>query len=208
MIVTEITTHVADALNRLLQQYRGLPNMTALITALVDQVQDFENAAYPVDAGRQLFNGTTYPAVGAQLDGIGQLVNVARNGLTDAEYLILILGTISENFSDGTWTSILNIISILTQSTDITVFEHFPASIAIMLEGPNLDPAFWPLVGEIVEASLGATISLAYISTYDPTNVFCCSGGKVAGQGFAPYSTNPQTSGGAFVRMLYESSGE
>lgn len=204
MIVTEITTHVQDALQRLLQQYQGLPNMTSLITALVEQIQDLENAAFPIAEEREFFNGTTYVAVAAQLDGIGDLVNVPRNGLSDAEYLILILGTIAENFSDGTWLVILNIIQILTQSTDITVFEHFPASIAIDLVNPNLDPNFWPLVGEILQASLGEAIALDYIGIYDPANIFTFSGGKVAGQGFAPYSTAPQTSGGAFIRPLFE----
>lgn len=204
MIVQKIDTHVTDALNRLLTQYRGLTYMTGLLSAIIQQIQNFEDAAYPVGSQCQLYNGTTYPAVGAQLDGIGQLVNLDRNGLTDAEYLLLILGTISANFSDTTWTSMLNTIKLMTQASNISTFNHYPASVSIALVDPQIDSSLWGLVGNVLQASLGAGINLCYIIVYNPASVFAFSGGKIQSQGFGPYSTQPQTSGGAWGSPVYE----
>lgn len=185
MIVTEITNHVQQALDRLMQQYKGKPNLQALITAIVDQVQDIEDGIYPLDAGRQLWNGTTYPSVGAQLDGIGELVGVARNGLSDSVYLIFILGTIAENFSDTTIETMLNIIGILFQSEHVFLKELYPAAVALEVGTPLTDPSLFDRVLAIVEASLGAGIGLAFAGTFTTVDDFAFAGPDTTSKGFA-----------------------
>lgn len=209
MLAPTITTHVQDALNRFLEQYKNRPYITAIMTALVDQIQDFENAAYPVANGRYLYNGTTYPAIGAQLDGIGELLDTERNGLPDSEYLIVLLGTIGQNFSDGTWETLLSLVETLTQATTIAAFEHHPAAMAYCIQNPNPNFNFWPLVGKMIQAALGAGIDLAYVAIVPAGQTgfgFAGSNQSNVG-GFAPYSTAPQTSGGVWVQPLYESTG-
>lgn len=172
MLVTEITNHVQQALQRLLTQYQLQPRIAAVITALVEQIQDLENGIYPINEGRQLWNGTTYPAVGAQLDGIGELVGIARNGLTDAEYLIFILGTIAENFSDTTINTITTIVSIFFRPTQLMAFEHFPAEMDFEVAGGPLDPSLYLTVALAIQASMGAGIKLGYIATFSETTAF------------------------------------
>src|SRR5271166_5121103 len=128
MIVTEITNHVQQALNRLLEQYKGKPGIAALITALVTQIQDLENGFYPIDQLRQL----AY-AYGQQLDNLGTVIGFERNGLPDNEYFVLLLGTIAENNSDTTIPTMLHIVETVFQAT--TVFIKTPNSVG----SPPLD---------------------------------------------------------------------
>lgn len=200
--VTQITDHVQQALDRLLQQYKGRPRMQGLITALVNQIQDLENAIFPVGTETLLFNGQNYIAKGAQLDGIGELVNVARNGLGDDEYLILILGTIGVNFSDTTGDTMTGIIKELTQAQDVTVFDHYPAGYGVQVQAPSVPSGLWALIASLIQGALGAAIELCYIDQYDPSDSFNFSGGKVAGQGFANYST-VGGGGGNFCQPLW-----
>lgn len=211
MLITPITDQVAQALKRLLTQYQQQPRITALITALVQQLQELDDAGFPVNDGRQLWNGTTYPAVGAQLDGIGELVGIQRNGLSDAEYLIFILGTIAENFSDTTITTITNIVQIFFQPLQLLSFENFPAEVAFQVAGSNLDPSLFVTVADAIQASLGAGIRLGYISTFSNTNAFKLGSALpfpilTGSAGFGD-ATSPGT-GGELAGVIYNNSGD
>jgi len=130
MLTTKINNHTEAALARLLQQYKGQPQLASLITGFVDQFQDLEDAIYSLDEGRQLAF-----AYGKQLDGIGELVGIQRNGLSDLEYLIFILGTIAENFSNTTLPTILNIANTIFEPAVLTLKEMFPAEVGIGIGG-------------------------------------------------------------------------
>lgn len=172
MLATEITNHVAQALARLMQQYKGAPNLEAILTALIVQIQDLEDAIFDLDEGRQLYNGTTYPAIGAQLDGIGDLVGAPRSGLTDEEYLFLILGTIAKNTSDTTISAVQNVIQFLFQPEGFHLYEVFPAAVGFDFSTTPVDESFFSLLIEIIKQSLGAGISLDYVVQYSATNPF------------------------------------
>lgn len=172
MLATLIPNHVEQALARLMEQYKGEPNIEAILTALIDQIQDLEDAIFSLDEGRQLYNGSTYPAVGAQLDGIGALVGALRNGLTDEEYLFLILGTIAKNTSDTTISAVQNVIQFLFQPEGFHLYEVFPAAVGFDFSNTPVDPSFFNLLIGIIQASLGAGISLDYVVQYSAANPF------------------------------------
>lgn len=172
MLATQITNHVEAALARLMEQYQGAPNFEAIITALVEQIQELEDAIFSLDEGRQLYNGGGYPAIGAQLDGIGSLVGVARNGLSDEQYLLIILGTIAKNTSDTTVAAILNVITFVFQPVGLHLYEIFPAAIGFDFTSTPVDPTFYALVLNIIQEALGAGISLDYVIQYSATNPF------------------------------------
>lgn len=213
MIATQITTHVKDALNRLLQQYKGLTYFEGLISAVVTQIQNLEDGIFPIDSGRQLFNGTTYPAVGAQLDGIGELVGLKRNGLTDQEYLILILGTIAENNSDTTSDTILGIVQAIFQATN--VFIETPnspgqpgksATISLGFGDPQLPSSLYTVVEQILANSLGAAINIVYLSKFSATKAFAMAGPQAWVAGFG--DLNDPTVGGAFGSLIYSNNSQ
>jgi hypothetical protein len=203
MLAVEINDHVAQALARFLEQYKQKPNLAGLMTAFVEQIQDLENATFDLNEGRQLFNGTSFPAVGTQLDGIGQIVGIARNGLDDMEYLVFILGKIAENFSDTTITTIVNIIKMLYNAPDLYVKEIFPAGVAYELGSPLLDPSLFDIAKFLVENSLGAAIAIVYIATYDASSAFRFTsvGGPQIGKGFG--DTLDPTAGGGFAGLIF-----
>lgn len=209
MIVQQINNHVQQALNRLLEQYRGLSNFAALITSLVTQIQDLENALYPLDQYRQL-----QFAYGAQLDGIGDIVGLKRNGLSDAEYFIFLIGAIAENNSDTTANTMITIILQVFQAT--SVFYKNPASpgltpnhslrtsafVAYGVGSPLTDPSLFPIAEQIVQAALGAGISLIYLSTFNSQNAISTAGPQAWCRGCSDLN-NPQPTDGVFASLIY-----
>jgi hypothetical protein len=198
MLAVEITNHVELALARLLTQYQDQPNFAALLTVLVQEIQNIESQAlYPLDAARQIFN-----AVGQQLDYLGTIVGISRNGLSDAEYLLFIYGTIASNNSDSTIPSVLNIIINLFQAQVLLLQEIYPAGISVQVIGTALDPSLYPVAIELVKNALGAGIDLIFIGGTANTNVF-----RFDGMGVNPLKSgfgdlNDPTIGGGFVGLI------
>jgi len=201
MIVTKITTHVLDGLNRLLQQYQGKPRIESFYTSHLQQMQELEDAIYALDEGRLLWNGTSSPAVGLQLDTIGQLVGIQRNGLSDAEYLLFIFGKISENYSDTTIPTILSIIGYVFQAPIVKIQEIFPAGVAIQVFGTPIDPSLYPIAVGLVRAALGAGIKLIFAGASPTVNVFrFYAADTTSKNGFG--DVNDPTVGGEFIGVL------
>lgn len=170
MIAAHVTTHVTDGLARVMAQYKNSPQLTALVTALLGQVQKMEDAFFAMDDGRFLWNGTTNPAIGAQLDLIGKIAGIQRNGMDDPTYLIFIVATIAQNNSDGSIPTILAICQGLFNPTRVALNEGFPAEVRIEVYGPTVTTSLYALICTIVQASLGAGVELSMIVSADATN--------------------------------------
>lgn len=143
-----------------MEQYKDRPRFTGVITAIVQQWQDLEDAIYALDAGRQLWNGSSSPAIGAQLDGIGLLVGIPRNGLSDQEYLLFIFGKIVEDFSDTTLPTVLTVVGYLFQAKVVTAQEIFPAGMYIAVLEPGIPTNLFQTAKAMVQNALGAGINL------------------------------------------------
>lgn len=200
MLATQITNHVQAALRRLLSQYQDRRYIAGFYTGLVEQIQDLENAIFALNAGRQIWDGNTTPAIGAQLDGIGQIVGVARNGLPDDEYILLIFGKIAENFSDDTVTAVLAVIAYVFQAEQILIQEIYPAGLYISVLNPQIPQNLFSLAQNLVENAIGAGIKLVLTSA-ETTAVFRFAGPGVSDvNGFG--DVNVPDSGGVFVGQI------
>jgi hypothetical protein len=192
MIVTQITNHVQQGLNQLLEQYKYRPQYVSFLTAFLQHVQKLENALYPLDQYRQLLF-----AYGQQLDGLGEIIGQPRNGLPDNEYLVLLLGTIAENNSDTTAPAMLNVVQTLFQATN--VFIKTPNSAGGGAEkplwesfgvgSPQFPTALYPLIEQLIQNAVGACISVAYISNYNASGAFAMAGPQAWTKRFGPPST-------------------
>lgn len=100
--------HVAGAVARIVQQLKGKPKFLALLTALVNPMQDLELAMIAL-----LVNRWVETAVGVQLDAIGKLVGQARDGLYDEDYRRYIRARVATNRSNGTAEDILRITGLV-----------------------------------------------------------------------------------------------
>jgi hypothetical protein len=194
MLATKITTHVQDALARFMQQYKGRPRFAAYVSALVDQIQDLENAYFDLDFGRSV-----YGSVGVQLDLLGTLVGISRNGLPDSEYILFILGKIGEDTSDTTIDKVAAVYGILLNSPITQEQDLYPAGVGLAT-GSDIDQSLVQIVWEMVQNSLGAGIRLEFLEVFDPVDAFAFAGSAGTALGFGD-DLNPLT-GGKFGRLL------
>lgn len=202
MLVTKIDSYVADGLNRLLQQYRGKSKIEGFYTAFLQQFQALEDGAYPVAAGREIWNGIGTPAIGEQLDNIGVLVGIDRNGLSDEEYILFIFGKIAQNNSETTITDVLNVVGYLFQAPTVIIQEIFPAGVAIEIVGTPIAPRLYPIAKQLIKASLGAGIELIFAAVTPAPYAFRFAYPGVNGalEGFGDL-LNPSI-GGVFVGLI------
>lgn len=143
------TTLTAEAVANLVEQFRNTTNLDAFVSAFVDQIQDAENGAFELITER-----TLAAAEGVQLDGIGQIVGLARGGLSDADYRIRLQAQILINLSSGTIDEILEII-ILLEPTITDFRELEPATIITTIYDITADPA---LIASIIRDARSAAV--------------------------------------------------
>ncbi len=176
MGLTHDTTHVSDALARLLQQYSSTTNLPGLLTAILGPIQEIEDALFSLTTGRLTLN--TASTYGQQLDYLGELVGVARQyAESDANYLIDILTKISENSSRSTPEFIISLYALLLSSYGysgpyaIRLFELQPATVTLY-SAVQLPAAILVTVKAIVLSLLGGGINLDQLGSVSGTNPF------------------------------------
>lgn len=224
MLAPQILTHVTDALNRLLEQYKYRPNVVGFLTAFLQHVQKLENALYPLDQYRQLMF-----AYGAQLDRLGEIIGQPRNGLPDNEYFILLLGTIAENNSDTTAPAMLNIVQTLFQASDVFIKTpnssggggEVPLWESFGIASPQFPTSLYPLIEQMISNAVGACISVAYISSFSANGAFAMAGKQSWTRNYGPLTTpdagnpwpfgfgdlnNPYV-GGGFASLVFKNPG-
>lgn len=207
MLVTPITNYLQQTQALLMQQYKGPTRFNAVLAALVAQVQELETVLFDVNSGRTVFG-----SIGEQLDELGSLFNVFRNGLTDDEYRLFILGAIAEDNSDTTIPTILNVVLLLFRPQRALIFETFPAEIEVDLYVIGLQENLWPLVYPMIQASLGGGIKLGSVVTGDLDTPFRFSdantGAVIPGTslGFSD-ALNPGAGGGLLGDVIYNNVG-
>lgn len=135
--VSAITSIVSDGVALLARQFAGQPRIEALLSALLQQVQDLETAAYSV------YTLSLATATDAQLDQFGDLLSVPRGSLSDSNYRIVLQGAAIAIASSGTVSDLYRIADIVFKDVDFTVTEHRIASVVIRPEnvvaiGPSL----------------------------------------------------------------------
>jgi hypothetical protein len=121
-MATQQTDVAGLALGRLAAQFKGKPNLTALVNAHAKQYQDLEDAFFSIA------NGRPFPvAQGDALSRWGQTVGQARpttgiEATDDTVYRRRLQGKIAANVSNGRTVDVLVILSALG-ATDVTLSE-------------------------------------------------------------------------------------
>lgn len=137
-MIEKINNHREQALKRLLEQYKDKPNFIEMITIYTKQIQEIENMFFDLLEKRGIDE-----AEGAQLDGIGTILNQSRIGLSDDNYRGLLYSKIAEYNSEGTIEDILNIARLVIRADSYELQEYYPASFILTAVNPN------PLIPEI-----------------------------------------------------------
>ena len=121
-----ISTHIKDALKRLITQYKNTSHIKWIIEAYGDQIQELEYVF------RDLINERSIVSSHAkQLDGIGDILGEARKHLDDDAYRIVLISKIAKNISEGTPEDMIAIFKLLSQSEFVQYGEIYPGSITL-----------------------------------------------------------------------------
>lgn len=191
---TPINNHVQQALARLLTQYQNSPNFQGLMRAMIGPVQDIENTLTDMNLLRYL------PAAqGAQLDILGLLVGLPRPaGANDTLYLQLIYGQIKENNSEGQPEQAIQVFELLTQVSQVILYESRLAGILIeSIWIPPSQAEVDRIIG-ILQNTIPAGVRCDGIVSYDADTAFSYDG-ALEGSG---YDDGSQTVGGKYAQLF------
>lgn len=109
------TDYITEALARLATQYQGKPNIEALLVALVQGVQDLEDAINGVRSAQSISGALAIG--GVPLDALGDLLGQAREGRDDDSYARHISARIAIQKSRGRADDILRIARAILPDT-------------------------------------------------------------------------------------------
>lgn len=178
MSVEKISNHIDQATDRLIEQYKCSPNLKGVVELYAKELQEIEDAAQSVLAGRNIFS-----AEGSLLDEIGSIVGQPRNGNIDEFYRILILVRIGQNTSNGEPEKIIDIFKLITQASKVQYQEHYPAGVGLMSDGTvTVDTV--EFLYSIIQSVLAAGVRLDSMGVWDPECNFAFAGDTLTSQGF------------------------
>jgi hypothetical protein len=159
MSLTISTEHVQTALSRLLYQFKDKPTFEAFITALIQQLQDAENAVSGMLYLRQVDTAT-----GENLDILGRIVGQQREGRDDDSYRLWIKARIQINKSSGLTEEIYNVLKLITGFLDTGDFQieerTYPASFQLTIV-PGVGTIDIDSIYEIINLMRSATVDFA-----------------------------------------------
>jgi len=195
--IIEITTHVVDAKNRLLEQYKEKPNINALVEIFSNRSQLIETELQKFPNARSIND-----AVGAQLDQIGSIVGLDRViGQSDENYRAELFVQISINTAQGDPESLILLVENLTQATIVKYVNLGNGNMSFYIDVDIPTDEINILYERIESAALGGVQVSAIIKiTATETFSFAGSDGGTTGKGFG--SIYDPLIGGVWASLL------
>ena len=144
-MAAHITDHVARALARLPDQFKGKTKLELLLTTFIEPFQEIEDVFWQL-----LVERTLDVAIGKQLDDIGAIVQFFRDGANDDTYRRLLRARIKVLRSRGTGDELLQITRLIINdaTATVTLVPEYPAALVIRIDAQ-------PLAQEIAEMAIG-----------------------------------------------------
>ena len=133
MSINKITTHVNDALERLLFQYKDKVRMNGMISSTTEGLQELENTFWDVLTLRWINS-----ASGEQLDRLGAIVVLDRDGRTDEQYRVWLVGKIAINTSKGTPQNLVAAMNLLFGADKSQYIPVYPAGVEAIAGSPPI----------------------------------------------------------------------
>lgn len=151
------TDYCAQAKSRLIEQFKNKENIEKYLCALTNSVQELEFVFGDLLVLRRLANAT-----GTQLDGLGDIVGIERQGLNDEQYRTAIRFQVGVNFSNGEWETLIDLTRFITGGTDVHIRPNYPAGVEITTDGSAVDSATVPIIEESALAGVKVTLNTTY----------------------------------------------
>ena len=175
---------------KMLQQFKAesAPIMDKILKISADELQEAEDASYQL-----LLDRTLEVAGGVQLDSLGLLLDLRRNGRDDRAYRTALRLKVVINNSGGQASTLIALLkSLVSANGMIEITELFPAGVQVYADELTLPPSAIKRVGDI----LAATVSLSIVTAEE--NPFTMDGSLGGGFG----SVYDYTIGGRFVKTI------
>jgi hypothetical protein len=200
-MVTPILNHIAQALARLRQQYKGKPRTEALIRAFNADAQPLEDLFQSLASERTLENSE-----GLQLDNMGDIIGIDRlSGESDEDYRFRLRAKIAQNVSQGEPEAIIALASLLLGAEKVVAGEGQSRSVTLFADVILADQDQINFLWRQLEFSLIAGVRLDSFGGFVPDDSFSFDG-EDDGQGFSDDSV--PDSGGQFATEYLNSNFE
>lgn len=172
------TTHVVEALENLIDQFKDKPKIAATLTSWLNQIQELELVLSDL-----LTETTITTSIGQHLDNIGAIVGEPRSGRDDDQYRIAISARILLNKSSGTIEDVIGVLLAVEGSGAITITttELFPAGFLMEINEP-VDPLVTNVERLAAFISSARPAGVRGFLVYHPVDAFQFDG--VDGTGF------------------------
>ena len=145
-------------LSYLLSYWTDKPNAIGLLRSFLEA---FEN---PLDLLFEILNGVSlFDAEGAQLDLIGKLWQVDRQGRSDENYREALYSRITQNIADSTPEKVIEVLKVASSATEVKLFEHYPGNVHV-----GMNVALIESLKELGDAITAAGIS--FNARFEPTH--------------------------------------
>jgi hypothetical protein len=146
--------HVEIGLGRLIERFKGKPNVEAFLRSYLEEIQELEDALWFVIFGRM----PDY-AEGDALDKLGKIVGRARDGLPDDLFRLYIKAQIRVNRSNGTPVDLIEIVQLIEPAL-FRLLEYPTASLLIYFLEPLASGYAGQAVPKLLKAGRAAGVSL------------------------------------------------
>lgn len=192
-MIEKIENHISEALEKLIEQYKGSEKINALITSLVSGFQEIEISSCDLYGRLDVLNAT-----GESLDKIGEIVGQKRLGNEDSFYRTLILTRIGINLSNGQPETIIDTFKVLSGASIVHLQEYFDGAIGIYADA-ELEQEQLQFTLNLLNKVLPSGVRIAHLGTFDPECQFAFDGDVENTQGFG--SVNDPNIGGCFAKV-------
>jgi hypothetical protein len=156
------TAITQTGLDRMISQFDKSTNLRELATSWLDRIQEVEDGIWPL-LGERGISGAT----GDRLDGIGQILNLERGGLSDTDYRVALTAETLVLSSRGSVEDLLKVAQALIQmpTADYELDEHYPKSVVMRAVDHVLttDPV---ALGTALQRTAPATTRVGFIYSY------------------------------------------
>lgn len=130
MAIPEKQDLIESGFNLLLYQFQDKANVKGLLETYLADLNQLDTDAFTLVDSFNIDDAT-----GIYLDYIGRIVDLERDDQTDEEYRKSLKIKILINNSKGTPNNVLKILSELTETANVRVWEHFPVSTIYYTDG-------------------------------------------------------------------------
>lgn len=147
--------HVEQGLDRLLERFKGRPNLDGALRVVLERVQHIDDVAWDLYAGSLLDN-----AIGVQLDALGDIVGEPRLGRADDLYRIYIRARIRINRANGKPTDTLQVARLIIESyATLEYIPEYPAAYKVRIAGTSIRAVdLRKILVQVKPAGVGLTV--------------------------------------------------